>query len=382
MLVFAVGTIKSHFGHDFNFFPTFCHYSVNLQIMDAIYLIIITIRRALNALLPFTDPSTPLLQDITHTLVLCTALYFAPVILERRLDHSPNPTPPSLDVAANIEGEDVGVDTRGIDNADADAELEHLHPQAIIDADELEDEEIEPPPLAPTPPPLQAAGVPPPPFPDTDDAGEGPAHLLGNQPRPTPQNRTIGAKKAKSLARKDQRRAYHEFVRQRSEAQRLADAEGAKEREEAMREEKQRRAAAEMEIEERARREREARREEERREAEAERLRRERVVDAVREGLELRGLVDLKEVGRNEGRDVQWVERLARASGLVGGKEVKGGICTMITGTGWAVKVDEAVMRKVYARAVEIGLGKGDGRVSWEELGGLLDEVVRARAKG
>ena len=105
-------------------------------------------------------------------------------------------------------------------------------------------------------------------------------------------------------------------------------------------------------------------------------------MDAVREGLELRGLVDLKEVGRNEGRDVQWVERLARASGLVGGKEVKGGICTMTTGTGWAVKVDEAVMRKVYARAVEIGLGKEDGRVSWEELGGLLDEVVRARAKG
>lgn len=351
--------------------------------MDVICLIVITLRRALNALLPFTDPSTPLLQDIVHTLVLCAALYFAPVILERRLDHTPDPTPPSLDVAANIEeGEDVGVDTRGIDNADADAELEHLHPQAIVDADELDDEEVELPPLAPTPPPFRAAGVPPPPFPDTDDAGEGPAHLPGNQPRLTPQNRAIGAKKAKSLARKDQRRAYHEFVRQRSEAQRLADAEGAKEREEAMREEKQRRAAVEMEIEERARREREVRREEERREAEAERLRRERVVDAVREGLELRGLVDLKEVGKSEGRDVQWVERLARASGLVGGREVKGGICTMTTGTGWAVKVDEAVMRKVYARAVEIGLGKESGRVSWEELGGLLDEVVKARAKG
>jgi hypothetical protein len=39
-------------------------------------------------------------------------------------------------------------------------------------------------------------------------------------------------------------------------------------------------------------------------------------------------------------------------------------------------------MRKVYARAVEIGLGKESGRVSWEELGELLDEVVRARAKG
>lgn len=61
---------------------------------------------------------------------------------------------------------------------------------------------------------------------------------------------------------------------------------------------------------------------------------------------------------------------------------VKGGVCTMTTGTGWAVKVDEAVMRKVYARAVEVGLGKEGGRVSWEELGGLLDEVVRARAKG
>ncbi|OCL03485.1 hypothetical protein AOQ84DRAFT_392256 [Glonium stellatum] len=349
--------------------------------MNTIHSTIITLRRALNALLPFTDPSTPLLQDIIHTFILCAALYFAPAIFEHRPEHSSDTGSPTLGLDTNTAlGEGIGVDTRGVD--DADAELEHLHPQAVVDADELEDDDVEPPPLAPTPPPFRTAGVPPPPFLDPVDVGDGPAHLPGNQPRPTPQNRTIGAKKAKSLARKDQRRAYHEFVRQRSEAQRLADAEGAEEREEAMREERRRRAAVEMEIEERAKKEREARREEERREIEAERLRRERVVDTVREGLEARGLVDLEDVARKEGRDVQWVERLARASGLVGGKEVKSGVCTMITGTGWAVKLDQAVMRKVYARAVEIGLGKGDGRISWDELGSLLDEVVRARAKG
>ncbi|OCK82030.1 hypothetical protein K432DRAFT_380791 [Lepidopterella palustris CBS 459.81] len=340
--------------------------------MDALSSALAALRRALNVLLPFTDPSTPVLQDIIHTLVLCAALYFAPAIFEHRLEQNLGPTP--------AEPLPETQDPEAVDDGDIAAELPPLQPQAIIEEDS-DDADIFPPPLAPTPPPLQNAAVRPPLFDEDDDAGVGPPNLL--HPRPTPQNRVVGAKKAKSLARKDQRRAYHEFVRQRSEAQRAADAEGAEEREEALAEEKRRRAVVEMEIEEKLRKEREAKKEEERREQELEMQRRDRVVKCVRETLGKRGLVDLAEVGRREGKERAWVEKLIRVSGVVGPRtELRDGVCVMVTGGGWAVWVDEQIMREAYARAVEAGMGKGDGRITFNDLGGALEQVVKERGNG
>lgn len=330
----------------------------------------------LNFLLPFTDKSTPLVQDLVHTAILCGTLYFAPQLVELyKARRNPDSTPYDIpDTAPDIPVDDIPIDENFV-----------LQPD--------EDEDIEPPPLAPTPPPEQDQG---PGFREDVDAGaahwqdQGAAHFAGEElqaqagpandrPRPTAANRVVGAKKAKSLARKDQRRAYHEFHRQEAELRRQREAEGKEEREAALAAEKARRAEAERLIQEREREERERKKEEERREQEEERLRRERVIGVVREELEKKGAVDLVDVAWEEGKDRVWIERLVRASGLLSQIE-KDGAFAVITGAGWAVRIDKQLMRDAYANAVRYG-NENKGKVSFDDFGGILENAVRARAE-
>jgi hypothetical protein len=343
--------------------------------MDALLSIIHTLRRALDILLPFTDPSTPLIQDIIHTIALCSALYFAPTILERRKERLGVPR----NTEAPLQPIDPETETEDAPEDAANA-LPHLRPQAIVEDGSSEDEfDIEPPPLAPTPPP-GVNGVPDLPF-HVNDAGAGPANPQNRTQRAT-QSRVVGAKKAKSLARKDQRRAYHEFVRQQAEQQRAAEADGAEEREEALYEEKRRRAAIEDEIRSRLKEERDSKKEEERKEAEEDRRHREICLSHVKGLLKERGAVDLNDVARRFNVESDYVERLMRVGGVIeGSREVRDGKRTLITGQGWLVEIDAGIMKKAYVRAAEIGMKSEDGRVSMEDIGMSLEQAVREAAE-
>lgn len=211
------------------------------------------------------------------------------------------------------------------------------------------------------------------------DPQPGPANHRPEIPHATPANRTIGAKKAKSLARKDQRRAYHEFHRQEAELRRLQDQEGREEREAAAQLERQRRKEIEESIMRKEKEEREARKREMERDAEDEIERRDRVVWSVRDVITRHGAVDLVDVAWKEGKDKEWVEKLIRASGVL--EKMQGeGERLMITKDGWLVRIDEDIMQRVYAEAEAFGKKNG-GKVSFGELSGLMEEAVLARIK-
>ncbi|KAF2873956.1 hypothetical protein BDV95DRAFT_592116 [Massariosphaeria phaeospora] len=321
-----------------------------------------TPRALLNLLLPFTNANTPLLQDLIHTIILCGTLYYAPQIAEY-YNSRQFPQRPTND---RHGGPDAPTDDLPIDN------------NLVLQPDTDDGEELGPPPFAPTPPP-NAAHVPPPqadhiPPNDAAPADPGPAE----RPRPTPANRIVGTKKAKSLARKDQRRAYHEFHRQEAELRRLREEEGKDEREAALLAEKLRRADVEREIAESEREVRGRKKEEERREFEKEQARRERVVQQTREGLQLNGAVDLEELAFMEGKDRLWIERLIRASGLLS-QTSNDGSHTMITDGCWLVRIDAELMQEAYAEAVSYGDAHG-GKVSYENFGSILEKAVKARA--
>ncbi|KAF2010857.1 hypothetical protein BU24DRAFT_47664 [Aaosphaeria arxii CBS 175.79] len=335
-------------------------------------------QRLLNTLLPFTNPNTPLLQDLIHTAVLCATLYYAPQLVERLNAQQQPHRDPSIPAADNTH------DGTANDGSNEDLPLER---DLVLQPDD--DEVAEPLPPAPTPPP----GVPgpadwdaPAQLPEPGDqapawegnAHAGPAAGQNERPRPTAANRIVGAKKAKSLARRDERRAYHEFFRQEAELRRMREDEGREEREAALAAEKARRAEVEREIQERERAERERKKEEERRGHEEERMRRERVVDEVREKLMKRGSINLVDIAWREGKDQLWIERLVRASGLLSKRE--DGSHTMITGEGWIIKVDAQLMDEAYAAAAQFG-DTNEGRISFQDFGGILEKIITARTQ-
>jgi hypothetical protein len=327
----------------------------------------------LNFLLPFTKPGTPITQDLVHTAVLCGTLYYAPQIAEwyNTRQHQG----PTNDGTGNED-----IHQPGADPEPQEARVRQHDPpldERLVLQPSDDEDDPQPPPLAPTPPfNHQDAQAPPLPQPH-DDFAAGPANP--NAPRPTPANRIVGAKKAKSLARKDQRRAYHEFHRQEAELRRLREQEGAEEREAELAAEKERRAKIEADIAAKEREERSRRKEEERREAEEENERRERVVSRVRREVTQRGCVDLLEEGRKEGKDKMWVLKLVKASGLLAQLSTEAGKA-MITGDGWLVRVDQEIMAQAYQDAEAFG-AKNGGRIGFEDLGGFMERAVRARAK-
>ena len=329
-----------------------------------------TIRRTLNLLLPFTHPETPIAQDLIHTAVLIGTLYYAPQIAEYYNAHYGPAPPPTLD-HHDTEPTDGQHDGPAPGVPDDDVPLDE--DWVLQDDGDNEDAAIDPPPHAPTPPPGQLQN---PPQEQAWQNGEpGPAN---DRPQPTRANRVIGAKKAKSLARRDQRRAYHEFHRSQAEQRRLAEEEGREEREAALAAEKARRAEIERELADEKREKQARKREEERREAEEELRRRERVVERVKEEVVRKGAVDLVDVAIGEGKDRLWVERLVRASGMMGQMD-RDGEKVMITGEGWLIKIDRDLMKTAYEEAVAFGDSR-DGKVSFANFGGILEKAVRARA--
>ena len=306
----------------------------------------------LNRLLPFATPGTPLFQDLLHLAALCTLLYFAPQIQQR--------------LRASNGDDHVGLEA-DVDNMDTGA-LDTDHEIAN------DDRQVNEPGRA------------------VNEVQDGPAFegdrevfdhdgpLHEDQPGPPapgdiPAQRNVGAKKAKSLARRDQRRAYNEFMRSQGDAQRARDAEGAAEREAALMTQRGRRKAAEVALETKRRKERDQRREQEESEWIKEMRRRELALDLVRDGLDTSKTCDLFKISRQIGDDVdeEWVEEILRASGTLGRKE---DTVTMLTSTGWAVRVSEMDMAKLYTTAVEDGMGDGQGRIDSMELGTMLETVI------
>ena len=326
----------------------------------------------LNFLLPFTKPGTPVVQDLIHTAILCGTLYYAPQIAEW---YNARQGQEGIDgTAENVDIHQPGAG--GVVEEERQQDEPPLDDRLVFQPDDDENEDDpNPPPLAPTPPNLQNAQEPPLPQPHqpafNDFAQPGPA-----TPRPT---RTIGAKKAASLARKDQRRAYHEFHRQEAELRRLREQEGLEEREAELAAERERRSRIEADIAAKEKEERSKRKEDERKEADEEITRRDRVIGNVRREILQRGCVDLLAEARKEGKDKLWVLRLVKASGLIPQLSSEGSKA-MITGDGWLVKVDETIMAQAYREAEAFGNRNG-GRVGFEEVGGFMERSVRARAK-
>ncbi|KAL1637802.1 hypothetical protein SLS56_000357 [Neofusicoccum ribis] len=323
----------------------------------------------LNRLLPFTRPGTPLLQDLVHTLALCAFLYFAPTIFESRSAHQHQQPPPESDAGGGLAHHDDATapqpDHRGpVPRADELPAAEHEAADedddaAFDEAEQFEEDDD----------------------PDGDAAAfvDGEAAAAGGR-RAAAANRQVGAKKARSIARRDQRRAYHEFVRAQAEAARAREAEGAEEREAGLFEEKRRRAVAEAVLEERARREREEKRERERRAREEEAGRQREALRLVRSGLEGRGAVEVREVVERVGRGGEdgraWLERLLRADGVVGRGVGRDGCVRMITAGGWVVRVEESDMQMAWKRAAKLQAAK----ITYAHLGEALEEVLRHRA--
>jgi hypothetical protein len=342
--------------------------------------------RLLNLILPFTRSGTPLAQDLIHTAILFGTLYFAPQIAEWYTAQQQRPGQAEDRIEGTENTERVEQERRQEEEEpplDEHLVLQHDGINAVGEAAR--------PPPAPTPPPqnLQAhvADEPEPEPQPQLHPGQGAQELpdeafapgpVNPPPRPPPTNRTIGTKKAKSLARRDQQRAYNEWIRSEAERRKLEEAEGRDEREAALASERARRAGIEAEIREREREERERRKEEQQKEADEEAARRERVVKSVREKMEQGGAANLVDEAIGEGKDVLWVERLVRASGLMQQSQQEGSHI-MVTGGNWLVRIDAEVMQRAYEQAERVGEGNG-GKIGFEELGGLLEKAVLARA--
>jgi len=304
--------------------------------------------RSINRLLPFATPGTPLIQDLLHLAALCSALYFAPQIqayYQRNIVHR-NSNHSNQEENEAVAVEDAPWQAPAPQEQPPQPEPQHddHQEQAARDVNEA----------------------------DPADGAPGPAN-----PRPRDiAAREVGKKKAASLARRDQRRAYHEFQRQQGEQQRARDAEGAAEREAELARERERRAQTEAELREREAREREEKRAREAEAREREVRRREGAARTVREGLAERGMVRLAGVQESVGGvDEAWVEGIVRASGVLGERD---GSVTLLTGGGWVVRVSREDMDECYRRLLENDVG--DGKIASKEIGGMLESVIRERA--
>lgn len=321
--------------------------------------------RLVNAFLPFTNPATPVLQDVVHLAVLCTFLWFAPKIEWRDLKGR------VLGWERVGEEEVEGAQNEGV----AEGEGGGLEGEANAEP-ELPDQPNHQPNDAVFPPPgLDEGGFDG--FGGQDEAG--PANPHQPPRRAENHNREVGAKKAKSLARRNQQRAYNEFLREQGEAERAEWARDAKERAEKLEEERAKRVAREQKIKDKERKEREVRkmREEEERREELDAIR--DAGEIIREGLEVDGFVRCEDLARKVQRDNTWVERLIRREGVLGIRYVdEKREVTMLTARGFVVRVNDDMMKIAYERAA-VKAAKGDGRIGWVDLGSVIQRVLTDR---
>jgi hypothetical protein len=342
-------------------------------------------------LIPFATPHTPLIQDLLYTAAIAAcALVFLVDRYQRHVQER-DENPSSLGV-----NQQDGQETQLEQDNDLEDEVENEVPRGThhgeeqapggFDEDVIDETERgierdfarqQEQPVAGDLRP-EAAGRPA----DDLDAGEGPANGVD---RSTTTQRAVGAKKAKSLAKKDQRRAYHEFLRSQGDAQRAQDASTAAERDAALQKEQSKRAAAEAAIESRKAREREVRREAELREREYEARRRAEPVAMVRRELAERGMCSLwavVEVLEKEGfdLDVEFVEKLLKLAGVLGKDGfADDGSLTVLTSKVWVVRVTTQDMKAAYQITAERYGSEGSGKISPHSFADALESAIRQR---
>jgi predicted flap endonuclease-1-like 5' DNA nuclease len=348
----------------------------------------------LNSVIPFADSSRPIWWDVIYSLVLCTFLYYAPhipfaQIWETTAAAVTNRTGDRQDQIATLPQE---LAHTADEQAQADVEA-HPHirppPPTVEDDDSSDsDDSLNDEDLAALIRDAEALGG------LADPFAPGPAdprahHQEPEQLVPTPgqprrlrdPNRQVGAKKAKSLARRERLRAYHEFMREQGDMQRAQEASVAQEREKDLAETRARRAKVEAEIEERERKKRE-----EKRALENQRERDEREViqgalTRVADALKSEGRVELQQVAQAVGKDASWVEILIRKEGMLGLRTgANGKVLTMLTSKGWIIQIDEKAMQQLHAEAASYQ-GATSGKVSWTEMGTLLDGILRKQPR-
>jgi len=301
--------------------------------------------RSLNRLLPFATPGTPLVQDLLHLAALCTLLYFAPQIQARLQDARRGE--PAEDVHQHVP-------------PDEDEEAQQAPPnvneeslgEAAVGADDVNDEQA----------PLEVF-----------DGQPGPARPL----TPSQGQRVVGTKKAASLARKDQRRHANEMRRWQAEEQRAKDAEEAEEREKAAAPERERRKAAAAAIEEKRAKERSEQKQREDEERQTNLRRQELAVSVIKKDLQERKCSNLLDVVVRVGGDVDevWLEKILNARSVLGTQQ--DGL-TMVTGTGWVVRVTAADMHAVYEAARRGSEEAESGEVSYDDIGRWLQHKLGA----
>jgi hypothetical protein len=205
-----------------------------------------------------------------------------------------------------------------------------------------------------------------------------------NIPRPHRRdpNRIIGAKKAKSLARRDRVRAYNEFLREQGDVQRAKDAEGAKEREEVAARERERRRAVEERIQAEKVRERAERKEMEAEMREEEEAKRRELMRLVGKTLERGTPMNLHTVAKMVGRERVWVESVIKREGLLGMRNIDAQkVLTMITNNGYLVQVDEALMQTTYREVGGSKISDDDDTIVLENIRNRLEEIMQLRMK-
>jgi hypothetical protein len=347
--------------------------------------------QVIRKLIPFATPNTPLIQDLLYTAAIAACALVLLVDRYQRRTQEQNEDPSGLGVNQQDEHEALldqhvdqeddiehdipqghrpdneqvrgGGDENGINQPETANERDFVqqHQQPAID-------DLRP----------DAAGRPAHDF----NAGEGPAN---GPDRSATTQRAVGAKKAKSLAKKDQRRAYHEFLRSQGDAQRAQDASTAAEREAALQKEQSKRAAAKAAIESRKARERGARREAELREREYEARRRTEPVAMVRRELAERGMCNLwavVEVLEKEclDLDVEFVEKLLKLAGVLGKDDfAQDGSLTFLTSKGWVVRVTTQDMKAAHQITAERYGNQRDGKVSLNSFADALELAIQQR---
>lgn len=320
----------------------------------------------LNAVLPFTDPSRPLWRDIVQTLILCTFLYFGPQIRLERVYDLFWRIGSKLSHIQQHNGQEIATeDANTVGEAEETPTQENLGEDEAADALNAERNERQDP-LIEDIPPFE-------PGPALNPA------LQQLEARRRDANRNVRAKKAKSLARKDRQRAYNEFVREQANAQKARDADGAVEREKEASKERERRKAVEAKIAAQKAKERAEKKEREAREKGEEEERRVKALNIVGERFKT-GLVWLDDVAEMVKRDRIWVEGIVKREGYLGMKEVDGkNTLTMVTRSGWLVRIDEDLMQETYMQIEELRGREDDSDITPEETGACLESILRSR---
>jgi hypothetical protein len=322
--------------------------------------------QTLNSLIPFADPTRPLWRDAIYSIFLCTFLYFAPHIPFSQLW---NKTQPVLvaEPTAPLHGELPPRPTVE-DDSDSDESLNDEDLTNLIRQAEARDAAL-------------AEGFA---GPANPQQANGPQQLQpapGQPRRLRDPNREVGAKKAKSLARRERLRAYNEFLREQGDMQRAQAASVAQETEAELAERRARRAKVEAEIEWRAKEKREKKKakEEKREKEESDAI--QKASTMVADGLRDEGRIEIEKVAQAVDRDVPWVEKLLRKDGMLGLKTLTDGkSLTMLTSKGWVVRVTETELHQLYTQAASYNSATS-GKVTWTEMGVLLDDILRKQPR-